>query len=358
MSVAESLALPPSAGQDSPRPESQQLLYVGSQNGLERPLVQRSGLEFSGLSVSGGVRGMGLAALGNAASLVRAFVQSLGVIRRYHPGAILATGGYVCAPVVLAGWLLRVPALVYLPDMEPGWAVRFLAPFARRVAVTVPDATRFFRPGKAVVTGYPVRADLRSADRQAGRAFFGVGPSEKVILVAGGSRGAQHINQLIAGCLPALLEDATIIHVCGQSHLSEAGARWAVLPPDLKARYRLYDYLHDMPLALVAADLAISRAGASVLGEYPVAALPSILIPYAGGHRDQVQNAAYLAQNGAAVVLPDQEIDSEMLASTVKTLLRDPARLLAMTQAARALARPEAAADLAHELTRLAGSGE
>ena len=358
LSVAESLSLSESAGQDTQPLASHQLLYVGSEHGLERALVQRSGLDFSGLSVSGGVRGMGLAAIRNAASLVQSFFQSLGVIRQYRPGAILATGGYVCTPVVLAGWFLRVPALVYLPDMEPGWAIRFLAPFARRVAVTVPDATRFFSPKKAVVTGYPVRTELVSADRQAGRAFFGVGPAEKVILVAGGSRGAQHINQLIGEGLVTLLQEATIIHVCGQSHLADASARLAVLPPDLKARYKLYAYLHEMPLALVAADLAVSRAGASVLGEYPVAALPSILIPYAGGHRDQVQNAAYLAQNGAAVVLPDQEISTEMLASTVKTLLRDPARLPAMAQAARALARPDAAGDLARELTRLAGSGE
>jgi UDP-N-acetylglucosamine:LPS N-acetylglucosamine transferase len=155
-----------------------------------------------------------------------------------------------------------------------------------------------------------------------------------------------------------LLQEATIIHLCGQSHLADAGARFAVLPPDLKSRYKLYSYLHEMPLALVAADLAISRAGASVLGEYPVAGLPSILIPYAGGHRDQVRNAAYLAQNGAAVVLQDNEVSTELLASTIKTLLRDPARLPAMAQAARALARPSAAGDLALELTHLAGSGE
>jgi UDP-N-acetylglucosamine--N-acetylmuramyl-(pentapeptide) pyrophosphoryl-undecaprenol N-acetylglucosamine transferase len=185
-----------------------------------------------------------------------------------------------------------------------------------------------------------------------------VGPDEKVILAAGGSRGAQHINQLIAEALPELLQEATIVHICGQLHLAEAGARFAALPPGLKERYRLYSYLHEMPLALVAADLAISRAGASVLGEYPVAGVPSILIPYAGGHRDQVKNAAYLAQNGAAVVLPDHEISAEMLATTVKNLLRDPARLLAMAQAARSLARPTAAGDLARELTRLAGSGE
>ncbi len=301
---------------------------------------------------------MGLAAVRNAASLVGAFFQSLGLIRRYHPGAILATGGYVCAPMVLAGWLLRVPALIYLPDMQPGWAVRFLAPFARKVAVTVPDVTRFFRPGKAMITGYPVRSELLSANRQAAREFFGVGPDEKVILVAGGSRGAQHINQLIGEALPELLREATIIHVCGQSLLAEASARQAQLPPDLKARYRLHAYLHEMPLALVAADLAISRAGASILGEYPVASLPSILLPYAGGHSDQVQNAAYLARNGVAVALSDRETTTEMLISTIQTLLRDPARLPAMAQAARALARPDAANDLARELTRLAEGGE
>jgi UDP-N-acetylglucosamine--N-acetylmuramyl-(pentapeptide) pyrophosphoryl-undecaprenol N-acetylglucosamine transferase len=358
LSVAEALASSERTDQETPQPAPFELLYVGSENGLERTLVQRSGLDFSGLAVLGGIRGMGLAAIRNVASLIQGFFQSLGLIRRYRPSAILATGGYVCVPVVLAGWLLRVPALIYLPDMEPGWAIRFLAPFARRVAVTVPESARFFGSKKAVVTGYPVRADMVSANRQAGREFFGIQPDDKVILVAGGSRGAQHINQLIGEALPELLQDAIIIHVCGQSHLADAGARFAELPLDLKARYKLYSYLHEMPQALIAADLAISRAGASVLGEYPVAGLPSILIPYAGGHRDQVRNAAYLAQNGAAVVLQDEEIATGMLASTIKTLLQDPARLPAMAQAARALARPNAASDLARELTHLAGSGE
>ena len=348
MSVAESLSLSESAGQDTQPLASHQLLYVGSEHGLERALVQRSGLDFSGLSVSGGVRGMGLAAIRNAASLVQSFFQSLGVIRQYHPGAILATGGYVCTPVVLAGWFLRVPALVYLPDMEPGW--RFAPSPLRSQGSSHGSDDAILQPRRPWYR-LPVRgAGGRSAGQQG---VFGLDRPEGHS-GGGWQRGAQPVNQLIAEALGAVLSHHH--SRCGQSHLADASARQAVLPPTEDA-LQLYAYLHEHHGA-VAGDLAISRAGASVLGEYPVAGLPSILIPYAGGHRDQVQNAAYLAQNGAAVVLPDQEISTEMLASTVKTLLRDPAKLPAMAQAARALARPDAAGDLARELTRLAGNGE
>ena len=350
LAVAEDLA----GRRTGPSPE---LLYVGSTAGLERDLVGRSGLKFAGLNISGGVRGMGLAAVPNAVALIKGIIAAFRVVRAFGPKAILATGGYVCGPVVVAGWLLRVPSLVYLPDIEPGWAIRFLAPFARRVAVTVPESEHFFRPGKATVTGYPLRSGLTTAHRDEARAFFGFADTDRVLLVAGGSRGAQRINEAVRDGLIPLLNEAKIIHVCGPSHFQEMNAEQETLPPADRSRYRLFAYLHEMPLALAAADLAISRSGASVLGEYPAAGLPAILVPYTGGHRDQIQNATYLADRGAALLIPDETLDSSTLVSSVQMLLHDEARLAAMRQAARSLARPDAATRLASELMALVGDG-
>ena len=344
LAVAEELRQQPAA----------ELLYVGSDSGLERELVERRGLRFAAISVTGGVRGTGMAALGNAAALVNATRQADGLMSNFRPEAILATGGYVCAPVVVSGWLRRVPSLVYLPDTEPGWAVRFLGPFARLVAVTVPESARFFRSRKVVCTGYPVRPDVGTFARHEARAHFGIPPTDSVLLVTGGSRGAFRLNQAVTDSLESLLDTMHVIHVCGQAHHTTLSDRAAGLPERLVARYHLFAYLHEMPMAMAAADLALSRAGASVLGEYPAAGLPSILVPLSLGHRDQERNAAYMAAHGAALVIGDSEFTAARLTSAVSELLGDPVRLSAMSDAARAMAQPFAALCLADELTHMA----
>jgi len=332
----------------------QDLLYVGSATGLERGLVERAGLPYAGLSLGGGVRGKGLSAVVNVARMIIALYQALRLMGNFRPQAIMATGGYGCVPVVLAGWLWKVPALVYLPDVEPGWAVRFLVPFARRVAVTVPESVNFFPKGKVVVTGYPVRATILAAERTAARRHFGFSPDDKVLLVFGGSRGARRINALVAQAASRLLAFCHIIHICGAANLEELARQRDRLPETLKERYRLYAYLHEeMPLALAGADLAVSRAGASVLGELPAVGLPAILIPYSGGHRDQVINAAYLAQRGGAIVIPDDSLQPDSLVSAVHSLLTDQAQLKGMRLAMGTLARPRAADHLAQEVVNL-----
>lgn len=349
MAVASRLAARPTEESDPA-----EVLYLGSATGPERELAERAALPFHGLDVAGGLRGMGLGALGNGAALIRGLFQAHDLLGRLRPDAILATGGYVCVPVVLAGWLRRVPSLVYLPDTEPGWAIRFLAPFAARVAITVQESARFFGAGKSVHTGYPVRDDIAPERRPEARLHFGVAQGERVVLVAGGSRGARRINEAIAAALPELLTLAHVIHVSGRGDHEQMAARADELPDGLRSRYHLFDYLHEMPLALAAADLAISRSGASVLGEYPAVGLPAVLVPYAGGHRDQELNASYLASHGAAVVVADDGLTGGTLLSTVQDLLADAARLPAMSRSASSLARPGAADRIAAELRDLA----
>ncbi len=335
------------------------LLYVGSAAGLERGIVQAAGLDFRPISVAGGLRGVSpLAALHAIGGLARGLAQALGIVQEFRPDAILATGGYVCAPVVVAGWLRGVPALVYLPDMAPGWTIRFLTPFARRVAVSFPESARFFPASKAVVTGYPVRPEIVTADRAAARRHFGFGNSEKVLLVFGGSRGAHSLNLAVGQALDSLLRLAQVIHVTGEQDLMALETRRVDLPAELRGRYHPYAYLHEeMPLALAAADLAVSRAGASTLGEFPAVGLPAVLVPYApssGGHRDQERNADYLVHHGAAVRLDEAALARGMLYTTVSRLLTEERILGEMREQARALAQPGAAYRLAEELLRLA----
>jgi len=341
------------AGFDPQREPPPTVLYVGRSGGMEEGIVARTDIPFRGLRMGGGLRGVKpWVAAGNAALMAGAFVEALGVVRSFRPQAIFVTGGFVCVPVVLAGWIWRVPVLLYLPDVEPGLAVRFLARFATRIAVTVEGSRAYLPARKVVVTGYPVRPALWSADRTTARGYFGIGSDEPVLLVFGGSRGAHAINVAVGQALADLARSAVVLHVCGTEDEPEFQARRAGLPMALRDRYRPYGYLHDeMPLALAAADVVVSRAGAAVMGEYPAAGVPSVLIPYPHAGAHQAHNARYLVRAGAAVLLENDRLQAGELWPTVQALLGDPASRAAMARAARDLAQPDAVPHIVELLT-------
>jgi UDP-N-acetylglucosamine--N-acetylmuramyl-(pentapeptide) pyrophosphoryl-undecaprenol N-acetylglucosamine transferase len=268
--------------------------------------------------------------------------------------------------------LRKVPVVIYLPDMSPGYAIRMLSTLATRVAVSFPEVAHWFGgeapAGKAVVTGYPVRAEVVEAahDRALARrqlaAALGVTleaaqPSQTplpLLLVWGGSSGARAINQATWGALPALLPVAQIVHIVGVRDwpLYEAWAAAHPLPAEIQGRYHPVAYLHEaMPLALAAADLTVARAGASTLGEFPVCRLPSVLAPLHSVN--QADNAQALAGRGGAVVVEDADLPA-LLGPTVVKLLADPARRQMMEQTLAQMAQPEAAQHIAEEIMRLA----
>jgi UDP-N-acetylglucosamine--N-acetylmuramyl-(pentapeptide) pyrophosphoryl-undecaprenol N-acetylglucosamine transferase len=205
------------------------------------------------------------------------------------------------------------------------------------------------------VTGYPVRTDLSHWTRAQGRLNLGLEEDLPVLLVTGGSKGARSINQALIAHLPALLETMQVVHITGEGEAQAVSAATASLTKAQQSRYRQYAFLHEnMGAAFAAADFAVMRAGASVLGELPLFGLPAILVPYPHAWRYQWINANYLAENNAAVVIEDRALRSELL-TTVQNLLRDPARRASMQAAMRSLAHPEAASLLAGQLLELGG---
>ncbi|MBI5669941.1 MAG: UDP-N-acetylglucosamine--N-acetylmuramyl-(pentapeptide) pyrophosphoryl-undecaprenol N-acetylglucosamine transferase [Chloroflexi bacterium] len=331
------------------------LAFVGSVGGFERPLVQESGVVFESYNEvrAGPLHGVGLPRkLWSAVNLAVGTLQALALMLRQRPDAILLTGGWSGLPVSLAGWLLRVPILIFLPDIEPGLTIQALKPFARRVAVTTAESQPYVPAGKMIVTGYPLRAALRRATRDQAVQHFGLDPARQTLLVFGGSRGARAINNALLDIAPDLLADGIqIIHVTGTLDWPDIERRAA----GLSDRYHAFPYLHgDMGLAFAAADLVVSRAGASVLGELPYFGLASILIPYPHAWRYQKVNADWLASRGAAVRLDEDRMAADLL-PTIRSLLNDPARLAEMRAKAAALAQPDGARRIAAELVQLAG---
>ena len=329
-------------------------LWVGGEGGMEASLVRRAGIPFTAIPAAG-LHGVGLRALpGNALKLARGFAASRRILHEFRPDALFFTGGYLAGPMALAG--SKIPTLLYVPDIEPALALKTIARFADRIAVTAPGSRHYF-PGRAAVveTGYPVRADFGQYDRASARASLDLHNEKPVLMIWGGSRGARSINHAVLKHLPYLLEMAQVIHVSGELGWPQVQATRESLLGSHRRDYHTYAYLHEeMSLAISAADLVVSRAGASSLGEYPLLGVPAILVPYPYAWRYQKVNADYLASRGAAIVLEDEHLKDELLI-VVQTLLKEPAKLRAMRQAMQSLARPNAAREIASQILELAG---
>jgi len=287
---------------------------------------------------------------------LRGVGQALGLVREFRPQALLATGGYVCVPVALAAWLFRCPILIYLPDLEPGSAIRALSRLADRVAVSFQAAADFFPARKVLVSGYPVRASLLAADRSRSREALGLPQEAKVLLIFGGSQGSRSINRAAAEALEPLLARCHVVHISGPLDASWLAERRRALPPGLRERYHLHEYLHEeMASALAAVDLAVARAGAATLGEFPARGLPAIMVPYPHAGAHQERNADHLVERGAAVKLLERDLSGPRLAEAAGALLDDERGLEAMGARMGDLARPEAAGTLAEALRAIAG---
>ena len=336
------------------RPTSE-TLWVGGEGGMEENLVKRTGIPFQSIPAAG-LHGVSLRALpGNLVKLARGYRSARKVLREFRPDALFLTGGYLAALMALAG--RKIPTLLYVPDIEPALAIKTIARFADRIAVTAPESADYF-PSRArvVETGYPVRPDLLKWDRPSARKALHLQGDKPVLLVTGGSRGARSINQAVLQHLPALLELAQVIHLSGQLDwptVEAASASLSGTEGTNRRDYHAFPYLHEeMGAALAAADLVVSRAGASALGEYPLLGLPAILIPYPHAWRYQKVNADYLVRRGAAIVIEDHRLKDE-LPAMAQALLKDPARLETMRAAMRSLARPLAARQIAQQLIEL-----
>ena len=289
------------------------------------------------------------------ARLAASVPQAWWLLGRTRPAALFTTGGYLALPLVLAARARGIPTLVWEGNVLPGRATRAIGRFATRVAVSFPPTLEAF-PGNAFVSGTPIRS-FDGIERDAARRSFGIGKEDRLLLVFGGSQAVVRMNAALALALPQLLADWHILHLAGDDGMADAGAARQALPEALRPRYTPEPFLTDrMAEALIAADLVVGRAGSSTCAELAAAGAPSILVPYpfAGAH--QRYNAGYLADEGAAVVVPDEELTAERLLAETSALLADERRA-AMAMAARRLGLPHAARALADELVALAERG-
>jgi UDP-N-acetylglucosamine--N-acetylmuramyl-(pentapeptide) pyrophosphoryl-undecaprenol N-acetylglucosamine transferase len=318
---------------------------------MEEALVKRRGLPYRSIP-SAGLHGVGFANLPrNIMKLTRGYFAARRILNDFKPDVLFFTGGYVAVPIAVAG--LSIPTLLYVPDIEPGMALTSLARFSSAIAVTTAQSQKFFNK-KVIETGYPLRPDLAVWSRDTANRHIGISGEKPVLLVFGGSKGARSINMAVLQDLNALLEKFEIIHLTGEPDWENVRHHREQLPMDLAVRYHAMPYLHEMGAALAAADLVVSRAGASTLGEFPLFGLPAALVPYPYAWRYQKVNADYLTNRGAAIKLEDSLLKEELL-NTLVVLIENPNKLQAMRAAMFEMSHPRAAEKIADILIELAG---
>jgi UDP-N-acetylglucosamine--N-acetylmuramyl-(pentapeptide) pyrophosphoryl-undecaprenol N-acetylglucosamine transferase len=330
-------------------------LWIGGQSGMDEEILIRAGLTYQTIPAAG-LHGVGLRKLpGNLLQLIRGYWKSRRILREFQPDVLFFTGGYLAVPVALAG--RAVPSVLFVPDIEPGLALKTIARLADVIAATAEETRKYFSSGSRVqVTGYPVRTNLREWKVAEALEAFQLNSNLPVLLVFGGSTGARSINQALIPNLPELLEFTQVIHITGKLDWPELQDQPGQLPEKLRDRYRVFPYLHQrMGAAFAAADLAVSRAGASILGEFPLFGLPAVLVPYPHAWHYQLVNAQYLESKGGAVIVQDQDLEAELL-PRVQEILQDGNMLEQMSQKVKAAARPDAAGNIARLLFEVGGA--
>lgn len=285
------------------------------------------------------------------------FFKALKVLFSIYPDVVFSKGSYISVPVVLAAAVLRIPIFIHESDSQPGRANKLAARFAKRIAVSYPEALKYFDPKITALTGNPIRDQLLNPITEGAEEFLQLENDLPIILVLGGSLGSQKINDSIIDLLPELTKRYQIIHQVGKANEAEAAGRAKILlgGTGREKRYHLFGYLNDvgMKMAAGSADLVISRAGSTIF-EIAQWHLPAIIIPIPESiSHDQRSNAFTYARSGACTVIEENNLTPSILKSEIDRLFLEPTLLTKMTEAAKTFARPDAALLIAQELLKI-----
>ncbi|WP_251424990.1 undecaprenyldiphospho-muramoylpentapeptide beta-N-acetylglucosaminyltransferase [Veillonella agrestimuris] len=325
-----------------------QVLYVGTEHGLEADLVPKEGIDFVTLPVQGLQRKLSLGTLVTLGKTAWSLVKANSIISDFKPDVVIGTGGYVCGPILLAAALRKIPTIIQEQNVIAGITNKILSRFVDVVAVGYEEASKSFDKAKRIVyTGNPVRPEVLVDSRGDGRSYFNLDDTIFTVLIAGGSRGARTINRAMVDVHKHFKDrnDIKLIHITGngeyQSVLDQLGIDNGEA---LGSSSLILPYLHDMPKALSAADLAVFRAGAIGLAELAVRGIPSVLIPYPYAAEDhQTYNAHIFVQQGAAHMIVDKVLSGHDLIGEIEMFMDNRALLAQMGERALQLGRPNAA---------------
>ena len=309
---------------------------MGTQKGLETKLVPREGFELKTIRVRGFVRRLSLDTLVAVKELFQGIFEARSVLRKFKPDIVIGTGGYVCGPVVFNAALMSIPTVIHEQNAFPGVTNRLLARFVDAVAISFKESTGYFKSAKnLVLTGNPIRAEILQADRATARRKLGIPHEAPLVVVFGGSRGAERINESAAEMLLKHHKstDFHAIFATGEAQFEKINGR---MGGNKLPAVNVVPYIFNMGDVMAAADLMICRAGAITIGELTAMGVPSVIIPspYVTANH-QEHNARALEEQGAAVVILEKDLNGHILYNQVMDLLKNREQLSKMSRNAR-----------------------
>jgi len=294
------------------QPEAE-FLFVGTEHGPERALVESAGIRFQSIPAGKLRRYLSGKNVSDVWQLLRGVVSALRIMRQWRPDVIVGAGSYVCVPLGWAGWLCRIPVIAHQQDVIPGLANRLLARVAKKITVTFPTSKCSFPEGKTEVIGNPVRQSIIHAQPNRGRAFLHLSPDRPLVVVLGGGTGSEMLNQLFLQAIGDILPRADVVHLTGPARTPSTFRHPA---------YHSFTFLTtELPDVLAAATVVVSRAGLGVLSELAALGKPTIVIPMPRTHQEA--NAATVAQAQAAVVIAQDSITPAQLGQRLISILED-----------------------------------
>ncbi len=339
-------------------PDSE-FLYIGSERGLEKDIVPKSGMHFESIEITGFKRKL---SWDNVRTIIRFFkgaAKAKKIITSFQPDIVIGTGGYVCGPVVYAAAKLGVPTLIHEQNVIPGLTNHFLSRYVDCVAVSFEGSEKQFPKAKSVVyTGNPRATAVANADAKEGFVSLGLPVDSRIVVVVGGSQGAKAINRAMIEMVPLIeqLSGIHFIYVTGNTYYDSTSETIQKQNPQVPSNLKIVPYVHNMPEVLAATDLIASRAGASFLSEITSLGIPSILIPSPNvTNNHQEKNARWLLEEGAAELVLEQDLNGKSLYAQIEKIMKDPVRCEHMSNQSKRLGQPQSAQYILQQMRRCSG---
>ena len=339
---------------------SGEVLYIGTDKGLENKIVPQANIPFQTIDVEGLQRKFSVRGIKTIFKALKGTGEALKIVKKFGPQVVIGTGGYVCGPVVLAARMLKIPTIIHEQNALPGITNRMLARFVDKILITFPESSKHFaNKEKIIITGLPIREEIFGITKEEGYLNFNFNPKKKTLLVTGGSRGAQSINWAMIEAYPELIKrkDLQIIHITGQFGYEDIISRLEGKGINLEkyGNIILRPYLHQMEYALAIADLYVARAGATFLAEVTAKGIPGVLVPYPyAAENHQEFNARALVDQEAAIMILDKDMNGTKLYTEIINMIDNPHKLKEMGKNSKKAGNTESLAKIIEVIEELA----
>lgn len=282
--------------------------YIGTENGIERKLIEDENIKYHIISSGKLRRYFDLKNFTDPFKVIKGVFDAKRILKQEKPDIVFSKGGFVSVPVVLGAFLNKIPIIIHESDITPGLANKIAMPYATKICVTFPEALNHVNKKKAVLTGSPIRRELLQGSKIKGKSIAGFVDDKPIVLIIGGSLGSKAINNLVREALDELLKSFNIINICGKGNIDDS--------LNNKAGYKQFEYVkEDLTNLLACSDLVIARAGANVIFELLALRKPNLLIPLSAkaSRGDQILNAESFEKQGFSMVVQEEELNSKVL---------------------------------------------